>query len=337
MKPTDPVLITGATGFIGFHAAKQLCAEGRPVRVLVRDAEKAARVLAPIGIDPSATIVGDMTDTEAVRRALEGCTGVLHTAASVSVTRGQADFPENLRGTQAVIGQACEQGIYAIFVSSVTAIFDPTRPITADAPLVRSRTQYGRSKAECDAWVRKRQAAGAPIAIVYPPGVVGPDDPGFSESVKVYRSFLRSTLQSEGGNQLLDVRDLALLFARMLDAETCGRLIAAGHYFDWDGFTALLESATGAQISRVRAPGWVLRGTARAMDVAAALLRKPMPMTGEGIEIATRFPRMLDSPEIEELGLHWRSARETIEDLFRWYLEAGKLPAKAVPALANSD
>ncbi|MCP4908130.1 MAG: NAD-dependent epimerase/dehydratase family protein [bacterium] len=337
MKPTDPVLVTGATGFIGFHTTRQLLGEGRPVRVLVRDPEKATRVLSPIGIDPGDIFVGDMTDVEAVNSALEGCAGVVHSAAGVSVTGGQSDFSENLRGTKAVIGRACEQGSYALFVSSVTAIFDPARPITEDAPLVRSRTQYGRSKAECDAWVRERQAAGAAISIVYPPGVVGPDDPGFSESVKAYRAFLRGTLQSEGGNQLLDVRDLARLFARMLQSETRGRVIAGGHYFDWDDFTELLERATGATISRIRAPGWVLRVAARAMDVAGAVLHKSMPLTFEGIEIATRFPKMLDSPAIEELGLRWRSPDETIEDLFRWYLEVGKLPAKAVPALSGSD
>ncbi len=336
MKPFDPVLVTGATGFIGFHTAKVLRQRGHPVRALVRDREKAERVLGPLGIQGDDVVVGDMTDVDAVRRALQGCAGVVHAAASVTVTSGTVDTSANLRGTEAVIGTACEAGQYAIFVSSLTAIFDPKREITDDAPLAKSRTVYGRSKAECDAWVRKHQAAGAPVAIVYPPGVVGPDDPGFSESVKAYRAFLRGTLQSEGGNQLLDVRDLAELFARMLEDETTGRIVAAGHYFDWDGFNALLEGVTGAKIPRIRAPGWVLRGAARVLDVVGAVLRRPMPMTFEGIEIATRFPRMIDSPVIERLGLHWRPAEETTEDLFRWFVEAGKLPAKVVPRLGPS-
>jgi nucleoside-diphosphate-sugar epimerase len=337
LETSAPILITGATGFVGFHTARTLCARGRPVRALVRDRERGERLLGPIGVATDALIEGDMTDIESVRRAMEGCAGVVHAAASVSVTEGDADFSENIRGTETVIGTACERGLYGIFVSSLTAIFDPTREITDDAPLVVSRTRYGLSKAECDGWVRERQGEGARVAIVYPPGVVGPDDPGFSESLKAYRSFLRGTLQSSGGNQMLDVRDLADLFARMIEDETTERIVAAGHYFDWDGFTALLEGVTGTKIARIRAPGWVLRGVARVMDVAGSVLKRPMPLTFEGVEIATRFPRMIDSAAIERLGLSWRPPEETIEDLFRWYLESGKLPAKAVPRLAAAS
>ena len=329
------VLVTGATGFIGYHLAARLEARGFPVRALVRDPGKGERVLAPLGIELEDRVEGDMTDAAAVARALEGVDAVVHAAAGVSVTTAKADFSDNLRGTREVIGQALEKGIHAIFISSVTAIFDPARPPSEDSPLVRSRTRYGRSKAECDAWVRERQAEGGRVAIVYPPGVVGPDDPGFSESVKAYRSFLRRTLQSEGGNQLLDARDLAWLLVRMLEEGTCGRVIAAGHYFDWDEFTALLEGVTGAEIPRLAAPGWALRSMGRLLDRVGALTGKSMPMTGEGVEIATRFPRMRNSPQVAGLGVTWREPEETIHDLFAWLVEAGRLPASAVPALAS--
>jgi len=328
------VLVTGATGFIGFHTAARLAAEGHTVRALVRSAEKGERVLGPVGVGKDSLIVGDMTDADAVERAVAGCDAVVHAAAGVSVTTGQTDFSANLLGTQVVVGAACAKGLYTIFLSSLTAIFDPRRPVDEHAPLVRSKTHYGRSKAECDAWVRDRQAEGASIAILYPPGVVGPDDPGMSESVKAYRSFLRGVLASEGGNPMLDVRDLALLVARMLEHRTIGRIIAAGHFFEWDAFGELLEGVTGARIPRIRAPGWLLRGAGRAMDVAGRVSGRSMPMTGEGVEIATRFRRMQDSPRIAELGVHWRDPAETLSDLFTWFLATGKLPARAVPTLA---
>jgi nucleoside-diphosphate-sugar epimerase len=270
-----------------------------------------------------------------VARALEGCDAVVHAAAAVSVTSGQTDFDANVRGTETVIGGALERGMQALFVSSVTAIFDPRKPLSADSELVRSKTHYGRSKAASDAWVRARQAEGAPVAIVYPPGVVGPDDPGWSESVKAFRSFLRGTLRSEGGNQMLDVRDLALLLVRLLESKTHGRVVAAGHFFDWDAFTALLEDVTGARIARISAPGWLLRTAARTLDVVGRATGRTMPMTGEGVEIATRFRRMEDSPSVAELGVRWRDPAETLRDLFSWYVEAGKLPPGAVPALRD--
>ena len=330
------VLVTGATGFIGYHTARRLRVEGHTVRALVRSLEKAERVLAPLGLKASDFVLGDMTDRASVERALDGCDAVVHAAAVVSVTTGQTDFRTNLRGTEIVVGGACERGLDTLFVSSKTAIFDPRRPMNDESPIARSKTHYGRSKAESDLWVRARQEEGATVGIVYPSGCVGPDDPGLSESVKAYRSFLRGTLESEGGNQMVDVRDLAELLVRLLEEKARGRVVAGGHFHDWDDFTRLLEEATGAHIPRIAAPGWLLRAAARTMDGVGRLTGRPMPMTGEGIEIATRVRPMQNSPRVAELGVAWRDPVETLRDLFQWFLDVGKLPPKAVPALRPS-
>jgi nucleoside-diphosphate-sugar epimerase len=328
------VLVTGATGFIGFHAAARLRAAGHDVQALVRSMEKGERVLAPIGVTGAALVVGDMTDASAVARAIEGCDHVVHAAAGVSVTTDKPDFSANLSGTQTVLRAAAERDCHALYVSSLTAILDPKRAVTDASPLVKSSTEYGRSKVAADAFVRELQRAGAPVAIVYPPGVIGPDDPGLSESVKACRSFLRGTLKSSGGIQQMDVRDLAELMLCMLESRTPGRVVAAGHFFDWDEFTALLEKVTGARIPRIAAPGWVLRAAARGLDVVGKLTGRRMPMSGEGIEIATRWTAVADSPRVAELGVRWRPAEETVEAVFRWLVAAGRLPASAVPALA---
>lgn len=327
------VFISGATGFIGYHTVRRLREEGHSVRALVRNPKKAEAVLGPLGIARQDRVVGDMIDASAVGQAMEDCDAVIHAAAGVSVTSGQTDFRANLEGTKIVVGRACDLDLETLFVSSMTAIFTPGRPTNDASELAASMSHYGRSKVECDAWVRARQAEGAPVGIVYPSGVVGPDDPGMSESVRAYRSFLRGTLASEGGNQMVDARDLALLFTRLLEHRTRGRIAAGGHFHDWDEFTALLSQVTGAEISRIAAPGWLLRFVARSMDVVGRLTGRNMPLTGEGIEIATRFRPMEDSKEVAALGVAWRDPAETLRDLFQWFLDTGRLPEKAVPSL----
>lgn len=330
------VLVTGATGFVGWHTAARLRAEGHRVRVLARDAEKAARLLGPLGIGADDVIVGDMTDEGDVARALADCEAVVHAAASVSVTQqgGGPGFGGNVTGTRLVVGGACEGGIdNVVFVSSLTAIFDPKREVTADSPLVDSTTRYGRSKASSDAFVRELQEAGAPVAIVYPSGVIGPDDPGFSESVRAYRGFLRGTLRS-GGTSFVDVRDLALLHARLVERKHHGRLVAAGPYFSWDALTELLEEVTGAEIPRIGVPAPLMRAVGRTLDVVSRVIGRSFPISGEGIDIATRWKPIADSPDVAELGVAWRPPRETLADMFRWYVATGRLPAKAVPHLS---
>jgi hypothetical protein len=42
---------------------------------------------------------------------------------------------------------------------------------------------------------------------------------------------------------------------------------------------------------------------------------------------------MGDSACVRELGIVWRPPAETLRDLFQWFLDVGKLPPQAVPAL----
>ena len=331
------VLVTGATGFIGWHAAEQLSRAGHRVRVLARSAEKAARVLGPLGITGEDVVIGDVTEARDVDRALEGCEAVIHAAASVSVTQpGAHAFEDNVVGARRVIGGACERGCHTVvFVSSLTAIFDHRRETTADSPLVASATRYGRSKAAADAFVRELQQQGQPLAIVYPSGVIGPDDPGLSESVRAYRGFLKGTLRT-GGTSFVDARDLAVLLERIVSEKHHGRLVAAGHYQDWDELTARIEAVTGVRIPRIGVPAPLMRGLGRALDAVSRLTGRSFPFSGEGIEIATRWRPIADSPEIASLGVAWRPADETLADLFRWLVAAGRLPAKAAPRLADA-
>ncbi len=328
-------MLTGATGFIGWHAAARLRAAGHRVRALVRDLEKGRRLLAPLGIEDGDLVVGDMTDGVAVDRALEGCTAALHAAAAVSVTAHAASFDDNVTGTRLVVGGACERGFESVvFVSSLTAIFDAkAKEITASSPLVKSSTRYGRSKAESDAFVRSLQEGGAPVAIVYPGGIIGPDDPGRSESMRAYRSFTQTMIDSEGGTQFIDVRDLALLLERLLEERAAGRFIAAGDFFEWRELMECIEEVTGARIRCIAAPGWLLRAGGSIVDVFSRFSGKTLPFSREGMEVATRWHPIADSPEIAELGVRWRDPKETLTDVYRWFVDTGGIPARALPKL----
>ena len=308
------VLVTGGTGFTGWHAAARLRETGHHVRALVRDLEKGRRLLSPLGIEGSDLVVGDMTDPEAVARALDGCDAVLHSAALVSVTAPGASpdaFEANVVGTRLVVGGACERGIDSIlFVSSLTAIVDHHADrITAYSPLVECETRYGRSKAASDAFVRQLQAEGKPVSIVYPSAIIGPDDPGRSESMSAYRGFLSRMIDSEGGMQFIDVRDLAILFERILSTGAEGRYVAAGHFSTWSSLIDLIEDVTGAKIGRIKAPGWILRSAGSVGDLIGGLTGRSFPINREAMDVATRWRRVEDSPEIAKMELCWRDPR----------------------------
>jgi hypothetical protein len=46
---------------------------------------------------------------------------------------------------------------------------------------------------------------------------------------------------------------------------------------------------------------------------------------------------MQNSPHVTRLGVAWRDPAETLRDLFQWFLDVGKLPPRAVPALRPKE
>lgn len=334
------VLVTGATGFTGWHAAARLVACGHRVHALVRSLDKARTHLGPLGLGDDDFTIGDMTDAAAVKQALDGCDALVHAAAAVSVTKagGENAFEANVEGAKCVLGGACERGLGSVvFVSSLTAILDPKHPegTTAESPLVECATRYGRSKAASDAFARELQAGGAPLAIVYPSAIIGPDDPGRSESMSAFRGFSQFMIDSEGGTQFVDARDLAALFERIVTTGRTGRMVAAGHFFDWHALREAIVAATGARVGALRAPGFALRGAGRLADVVSRLTGRSFIFGHEAMEVATRWRAIADSPDVAELGITWRDPAETLTDVYRFFLEHGALRPEAVPRLAQ--
>jgi nucleoside-diphosphate-sugar epimerase len=333
------VLVTGATGFVGWHTAARLRRSGHRVRALVRDRDKALRALGRLGLGADDLVVGDMTDRAAVEQALDGAVAVVHAAAAISLDARDArrQLHANVTGARHVVGGACDRGIDAVlFVSSLTALFDPrAAEITGDSPLAENRSGYGRSKTESDRLVRELQAGGAPVATVYPSAVIGPDDPGLSESVRAFRGFLKATLRTTGGVQFVDARDLAEFNVRLLERGTRGRHVMAGHFLAWDDLTRLLERVSGAHIRRFPAPAPLLRTVGRAVDLLKRFVDTDLIMTREAMEVATLWRPIADSAAVAELRVAPRDPAETLADMLRWLHAAGRLPSRAIPRLVG--
>jgi len=335
------VLVTGATGFVGWHTAAGLRQAGHRVRALVRDGEKARGLLRPLGLTAADLAIGDMTDAAAVDRALDGVDAVVHAAAAISLDARHAErqLRANVAGARHVVGGACHRGTRSVlFVSSLAALFDPrAAEITGDSPLAANRSGYARSKTESDRLVRELQQGGAPIATVYPSAVIGPEDPGLSESVRAFRGFLKATLRTTGGVQFVDVRDLAELGVRMLERGIRGRHVIAGHFLSWDDLTRLLEQVSGTHIRRFPAPAPLLRAAGRVVDLLKHFVDSDFVMTREAMEIATLWRPVADSPIVAELEISLHDPAETVGAMLRWLHAAGRLPGRAVPRLASVD
>lgn len=331
------VLVTGATGFIGYHSVLRLLRSGHEVRVLARNLDKAERLFRTERDVEIA--VGDMTDARAVDAALVERDAVVHAAATVSFDRksARALLEANLSGTRNVIGGAVARGVGAIvYVSSLTVIFDPRRgEPTPESPVLGHGNAYARSKAAAEKVARQLAAEGAPLAIVYPYGVIGPDDPGWSESVGAFRGFLATTLDTDGGVSFVDVRDLAHFVVRLLESGRNGRFIVGGHFLTWDELVVTLEPMLGREVRRFRAPATLLRALGSLLDAVRRVRPVASLISREGMEYATRTRPLPNTEALAELGVTLRPAPETYADTLRWMLATGKLKPHHAPALGE--
>ena len=91
MTSNAPVLVAGATGFVGRRLVAALIASGRHVRVLARDPRRAADLAG----ERVEILAGDMLDRDAVGRAVESSSAVfvcVHTLSPQQANDGTSDF-----------------------------------------------------------------------------------------------------------------------------------------------------------------------------------------------------------------------------------------------------
>jgi nucleoside-diphosphate-sugar epimerase len=335
------VLVTGGTGFVGSHTVAALVAAGHEVRLLVRSPERIGPALGPHRVaDRVDHRVGDVTDPESVERALPGCEAVLHAAAvyDLDARAHRATARTNLAGARNVLRAAVAHGCDpVIHVSSTLALLRRGATVTPDSELTTVRGVYIRSKAESEAVARQLQAGGAPVVIVQPGAVLGPDDPGLSDQLRRLRDILRGfyAMWPSGGYHGVDVRDVAKLHAAVL-APGAGprRFLVPGHFIDGHTLFGTLREVTGRQLPHLVVPAGAILPVAAVASAAQRVLPFHIPAEYEGAVIARSATRCDDSRAQSELGIQPRPFQETCRDAVRWLHRAGHISAKLAGAAA---
>ena len=92
------ILVTGGAGFIGSHLVDALIERGHRVRVLDALVSQVHEADEPQHLNPKAEFVrGDVCDSEAMTRALEGIDAVYHEAAEVGVGQSMYEIQKYVR------------------------------------------------------------------------------------------------------------------------------------------------------------------------------------------------------------------------------------------------
>lgn len=193
-------LVTGSTGFTGGRLAQVLLARGYRVRATVRDTDgAAARALHAEGVE---VVPGDLTDTGALARAMQGVTHLFNVAAAYR----DASYPDeyyfrvNRDAVRDLLELAETAGVARIVHCSTCGVHGDVAEIPANEETAfRPGDVYQRSKLEGEEIARAAMTRGAPVSVIRPTGIYGPGDLRF---LKLFRTIENGTFRMFGNGEI---------------------------------------------------------------------------------------------------------------------------------------
>lgn len=173
-----PILVTGASGFIGTRVVAKLAGDhDADVIALARNSSDVSEIESA----GARVVRADLRDRDAVFSALEGIRVVIHLA--YDFRRSQKS---NLRGFTHLVDASSEAGVECFVQTSSIAVYDDwySADTTEASPCYRSGFQYKNTKTEMEKELDRRYVGGVlPSIIVQPTIVYGPNSLFWVDSV----------------------------------------------------------------------------------------------------------------------------------------------------------
>jgi len=233
-----PALVTGATGFLGWHVARLLIERGYSVRALARPGSRVAEL-------PVEIATGDLRDRDSLERAVAGCGLVYHVAADYRLwaKNPRELYDSNVEGTRHLLASAQRAGVErVVYTSTVGCIGMPHDGIgdeTTPVSLADMAGDYKRSKFLAEQVALEFARAGLPVVIVNPTAPIGDHDVKPTPTGQIVLDFLNGDMPAfiDTGLNVVDVRDTA-----------AGHLLACEHGRPGERYILGSENLTLAQI-----------------------------------------------------------------------------------------
>ena len=244
-----PVLVTGASGFVGGHVARDLAGRGHFVRGLTRSEP----VVEP-GDPPIEWARGDLRDPADRRRALRGVRGVVHAASWVSLgadPRGEGRSV-NVEATRGLLADCVAAGVERLAYTSTLhtlAAGSAESPADESTPwnLHRVDSPYARTKRAAEELVRAGVDGRLSTVALCPGMVVGARDrKPTSTSLIIALARAPVACLPGGGIPIVDARVVAVAHRRALMAGGSGeRYALAGPYLSFAELAGLVRRVAG--------------------------------------------------------------------------------------------
>ncbi len=285
------VFLTGASGFIGRHLAKQLIKEKHEVIAAVRKSTDKSKI--PSGCQ---IVTVDFFSVSDFSKQLDGIDAVFHLAGAVKASSSEEFDMINAGITAALVNAVKQTTPNALFIfmsSQAAAGPNGTNPLSS----------YGKSKLLAEQVTTKLSR----YVLVRSPAALGNDDP---ETKSFYNSARRGITIALGNSNLKfcviaisDITDFLVFLLNCSKAE--GKILQPSlpNLVSWKEIHKALEKAINHKILRVPIPSFIVH--------SAGCL-------GEGLARLTSKLPLLDRDKARDITVSWLCEQEKVEKITGW-------------------
>jgi dihydroflavonol-4-reductase len=323
-----PVLVTGASGFLGWHVARVLLERGYPVRALVRQGSR----ITDLDVE---RVTGDLRDAASLERAVSGCGLLFHVAADYRLwARDPRElYRSNVDGTRNLLQAAQQAGVErVVYTSTVGCIGIPPHGVGTEETPVSIRDMagdYKRSKFLAEQVALEFARGGLPVVIVNPTAPVGDHDVKPTPTGKIVLDFLNGDMPAfiDTGLNVVDVRDTAEGHVLACERGRSGeRYILGSENLTLAQILQKLARITGRQAPTMKLPYAVAYCAGACSTAWAGITGKPPRVPLDAVRMARKKMWVTHQKAQQELGFNPGPADQALARAVAWFVAPAVSP-----------
>jgi dihydroflavonol-4-reductase len=320
------IFVTGGTGFIGRTFIRILQNTKHELVCLVRETSD-IRGMEQAGIK---MIVGDVTEKETLFNGMKGCDWVANLANLFEFwIPDRSQYRRiNVEGTRNVMEAAQQNKISKVVHVSTLAVYGNAQwPVTEESELgPECYSVYAQTKREGEllAWKLQKEH-NIPLVMIYPGGVIGPDDP------KPAGRYLTKLLEGKLPAQILTksmfpwvyVADVAkAILAALQKKDNIGeKYILAAENHTFGDINKMVAEVSGRPLPRLVMPDSMAILGSYFCTAMANIVKKPpiLDMSTDQLRLMKHGLQADGSKASRELSVSYKPVREVVEEIVRQY------------------
>lgn len=320
--------LTGATGFLGRHLVDVLLEDGWDITAMVRNPEKAAKLLS----DKVNLVKGDLTNPSDIHRAMpDTLDAVFHAAADTSTWSKEAKQQElvNVEGTRAILQAILDKKVKRLVHISTIAVFgEHHRPITEETARkgAESWVNYAQTKSYAERKVKEAVDRGMDAVIVNPTHIVGRyDNHNWARLIQMMAENKLPGTPPGGGNFANGRAVAEGALAAYHKGKTGQNYILGGPKASFEEFLKIAADKAGTGAPPKPIAPFIIQTMANIYELLAIFSGKRPKVTREEAAFSVEDQDARSDKAIKELGYKIVPLEQSLEECISYLKEEGLL------------